>query len=846
MFRRSVLFIPKLVKIFVCLALFASAHGDLYARETENPELAQNLIIVVNGRTLAGLNSSPQQRNGRLFLPVVSIANSLGDTVNVETTSRVITVRRQTGIAADFNAELNQIRENGSVVLVVSNTAEIIFPPNPAELMLPIEIVSELLGVSVRLDEAAKAIVITRGQTQAETVRNGARHSIFELYQIEYEYNLNRYASAASQNLILSARGRIADGRFTLFSNLSGSAKTLNFRNGTFIFERPNGQKFIGGDFGSGTDLQFMSATVRGASAQIPIGNVRLTVFGGRSNSGAVFPLTVQPTGSELPIENRNGFQYDTNIFGVYATFSRGSRSNPFTFSSGVMKFDAPTRSGEMLTGSFQYTFNRLRVQADAAIGKFSGFRRDNVRVEGFGAAVDVSASFRLLDNLTVQGRFAYTGANFLSPQSGQREPIKLSAAAVTWQPKKWLTASLSASTAVRFGENLQREQFLTATLNLTPRTLPKIFFSHTESRTPQLRNASFTLLNLAKDFSRWRLFVNATRIKTIGAASLNAQFGANFRVNDSNALEVSQAFGSRGAFSGMVNWQTSNLFARRLNLSAGFGYTRSRNSSITTSERFSAILRLPRQSLLQVSYLQTNAGPTLLVSLRGTLFKKRQAETVFNAPVSEINSYGSFSGRVYQDINLNGKFDAGVDQPQANVKVRVDGNRYVESDINGLFRIDSVKVGDHRVYLDLLSVRADLTLLDGAEQSATLLSGRDSVIDFRLVRTGRITGIIWLDENENGKFDEGEQPLSDVRVVAGSGSDTLTDSNGAFAIGDLPPGEYVILVDEKTLPEKMKSAVAPLSVKVLVGRETGDVNFPVIFIPAEIKRFTATKSTKE
>lgn len=807
-------------------------------------ETPQNLLIVVNGRTLTGVNSSPQQRNGRLFLPVAGIANELGDTINVETSSRVVTVRRQTGITADFNANLNQVRENGSVILVVSNVSEIIFPPNAGELMLPVEIVSELLGVSVHLDEAAKTIVVTRGQAQAETVKNGARHSIFDLYQVNYEYNANRFNSTTNQSLILSASGRIADGRFTLLSNLSGGFKNFNFRNGTFIYERANEQKFILGDFGSGTDLQFMSATVRGAAAQIPVGNIRVTAFGGRSSSGEFFSLPVQALTDELPFENRKNFQYDTNIFGVYATFGASGnnfRPKSFVFSAGVMRFAAPTRSGEMLTGSFQYNFKRLRVQADVAAGKFSGFRNDAEHSSGFASALDISASYQLSDKLTFQGRFAYVGKNFFSAQAGQREPVKLYAGGVMWQPKKWLTVSLSGSNASRFGANSGRDRFITATLNLTPRNLPSVFFSHTESSTPQIRSASFTLLSASKQFSRWRLFMNAARIKTIGGASLNAQFGTSFRINDTNTLEVSQSFGNRGVFSGLVDWQTSNLFSDRMSLSAGFGYNRG-SSSVNLTGRVSANLRLPRRNSLQVSYFQNGAGTTLLFSLRGSLFKKRAAENAFNAPVSEINSYGSFSGRVYQDINLNGKFDAGVDKPQANVKVRVDGNRYIESDANGFFKIEGVKTGEHRIYLDLLSVRADLTLLDGAEQRATLVSGRDSVVDFRLVRTGRITGVVWLDANENGKFDAGEETLSDVRV-AGSGRDTLTDSNGVFVIGDLPPGEHTIFVDEKTLPEKMKSALTPISVKVLAGRESGEANFPVIFIPAEVKRFSASKS---
>ena len=130
--------------------------------------------------------------------------------------------------------------------------------------------------------------------------------------------------------------------------------------------------------------------------------------------------------------------------------------------------------------------------------------------------------------------------------------------------------------------------------------------------------------------------------------------------------------------------------------------------------------------------------------------------------------------------------------------------------------------------------------MLGGTAQDTTLTPGDNTVFDFRLVRTGRISGRIWLDKNENGKFDDGETPLADIRVVTGSGRDTLTDADGNFIIGDLPPGEHVILLDEKTIPEKTMSGLKPLAIQVFPGRETSDVGLAVIMIPAEIKRFPA------
>lgn len=815
--------------------------------------LPESTVIITNGRTLAGPNSLAQQRGGRLFLPVATIARALADAVESNAATRTVTVRRQSGIVADFNAELNQVRENGSVILAMSGTADIVFPPNSEELMLPVEIVAALLDVSIQREEG-RGIRITRGATRADTVRDGTKHSPWELYQVEFDYNFGRRSSSSDQNLMLRGQGRLGDGRFTFLSNFVGRSAQLlptTLQGGSFRLERPGGQNFVAGEFGTGTDLQFMSATVRGASAELPVGPVRLNAFAGRSSSGLQNQLLFAPGDLSVsdPVEqsqtHRARFHFDTNVFGAYVTTVSnlgGANRSEMTFSAGVLHFAGPSRRGDMTTGSLRFDSRRSRFQADLGAGKFSGRTRDDVHINGAGAAVNLSGSLQLTDQLIVQGRYAYVGPNFLSPQNGLLEPTRLAAGGVTWQPKQWITAGLSVSSATRPGKGGDFNRFETATLNLTPSDRwPTVFFSHTQSSTPQLKDAAFTLVSAAKRFSRWRLFVNGSRIKTFGPATLNAHAGASVTINESNTLEVSQGTGSRGQVSGSAAWQLSNFLGKRLNISGGLGYMRSDNSPLRTTENVSVSVRLPRQSTLQFSYLHTQTGPTLLLSMRGFIFSSPRAEHAINGPVAEVNSYGAVDGRVYQDVNLNGRFDPNIDQPQANVKVRVDGNRYVLTSPEGTYRIDTVRAGEHEVYLDLLSVRADLTLLDGAQQQVALVSRRDSVVDFRLVRTGRISGVVWQDLNENGRLDDGEQPLADVRIVTGSGRDTLTDSNGYFLIGDLPPGEHVVLVDEKTLPELIRSSLGSLTTKVLAGSETSGLLFPTTPVPAEVKRFPAS-----
>lgn len=67
--RESGILKSLLVLCFLCL--FA---GKVVAQE--------NSVIVVNERALVGPNSAAQLRGGRLFLPVATIAQALGDTLS--------------------------------------------------------------------------------------------------------------------------------------------------------------------------------------------------------------------------------------------------------------------------------------------------------------------------------------------------------------------------------------------------------------------------------------------------------------------------------------------------------------------------------------------------------------------------------------------------------------------------------------------------------------------------------------------------------------------------------------------------------------------------------------------
>src|SRR6185295_3537951 len=89
---------PPVIKclLILCLTLVSSGAAARAVEKTSGPEApapgqTQFASIVVNGRTLTGPNSAAHRQDGRILVPVVSIARALGDTAAVDAVSRLLT-----------------------------------------------------------------------------------------------------------------------------------------------------------------------------------------------------------------------------------------------------------------------------------------------------------------------------------------------------------------------------------------------------------------------------------------------------------------------------------------------------------------------------------------------------------------------------------------------------------------------------------------------------------------------------------------------------------------------------------------------------------------------------------
>jgi len=136
----------------------------------------------------------------------------------------------------------------------------------------------------------------------------------------------------------------------------------------------------------------------------------------------------------------------------------------------------------------------------------------------------------------------------------------------------------------------------------------------------------------------------------------------------------------------------------------------------------------------------------------------------------------------------------SGGDIPAEGVPVILDRGIPVATDAEGRFRFVGVAEGAHKVELALRELPTDFDPGAVTESSVLVSSGKLSRADFDVIRLTSIQGTL------SGPKDV---PLDNIviRILPGERY-TTPDLEGNFFFYDLREGEYVIAVDQTTLPE--------------------------------------------
>jgi hypothetical protein len=201
-----------------------------------------------------------------------------------------------------------------------------------------------------------------------------------------------------------------------------------------------------------------------------------------------------------------------------------------------------------------------------------------------------------------------------------------------------------------------------------------------------------------------------------------------------------------------------------------------------------------------------------------------------------------SVGDRVWIDVDNDGLQDA-AEPPAPGLPVTVtaaglDGAFGTADDIvvelvtnaQGEYVALGLPAGAVRVAYDLADLPdgyAPGTDLDGGDPTTTsitlALGDAPRDVDFGIVGTAALSGVVWNDVDADGARDPGETGIGDVTVTAvWAGPDgpvpltVVTGPDGAWSIANVPPGSYAVTVTQATVPTDLVPST-PVTVTVLV-----------------------------
>lgn len=202
--------------------------------------------------------------------------------------------------------------------------------------------------------------------------------------------------------------------------------------------------------------------------------------------------------------------------------------------------------------------------------------------------------------------------------------------------------------------------------------------------------------------------------------------------------------------------------------------------------------------------------------------------------PVAGAVTLGNFSGAVFEDLNANGQWDEG-EKALAGATVTLTPDRtgieaaQAVTGADGAFDLEGLRPAGYTLTVALPEGYIFSCPLEGlafgtlGEQSLvcawqTLTDRTDKAIG--AVKPGSISGVIWLDENEDGTRGEGELLMSGVSLElvderGGTVVKRTASTDQGFRFDNVRPGTYTVRL---TLPDQSSPAADSASTFVANG----------------------------
>ena len=102
---------------------------------------------------------------------------------------------------------------------------------------------------------------------------------------------------------------------------------------------------------------------------------------------------------------------------------------------------------------------------------------------------------------------------------------------------------------------------------------------------------------------------------------------------------------------------------------------------------------------------------------------------------------------------------------------------------------------------LKLSSVPEGYVFASPLSETVEIVQGKAQTLNFALTTRSGIYGVVYFDENANGKLDSTDTYVSRVKIRLDEKETAVTDHEGGYAFSDIVPGRHIVRLDVNSLP---------------------------------------------
>ena len=147
--------------------------------------------------------------------------------------------------------------------------------------------------------------------------------------------------------------------------------------------------------------------------------------------------------------------------------------------------------------------------------------------------------------------------------------------------------------------------------------------------------------------------------------------------------------------------------------------------------------------------------------------------------------------GRVFYDVDGNGRYSA-ADQGVEDVRLQLNGHQ-AHTDRSGWFFFRDLPGGRYTFSLMLDSLPVKYLPLVPLRQSVEVEEGQTVTLDLPVTIRRVLEGRVYLDHNQNRRFDIGEETIAEMPVCLDGQRVAATDSQGLYRFPEIALGQHTL-----------------------------------------------------